>query len=337
MQTYLFICSFQAHILTNKNEIQTDREGYRSFFLQMNVDEYLKRIEINRPTNGPDKDYLNRLHIAHLTHIPFETFDLIDLKQLDISLEESFNRMVRQQRGGVCCQMNGLFAWILRNLNYHVRLIPCTIFSLTTHCYQNVSAHVCLFVRLENDEQILCDVGSARDYLTPLFFRTDSIQYTGNGFFRIVTIDDGLYYQLEKGVFKQEQSISLPCVSPPRTHVVDIDPELIKWVTSYRFPVNFFERSIEIDDFKSACPFVLHSPSVILNHCSICHIHIRQASFIGAYSLMGKEFSEITYRNGVAHRTISSLADINDEELKELLKEKFDILIERKLELVSPQ
>jgi arylamine N-acetyltransferase len=39
------------------------------------IDEYLKRIEVNRPTNGPDKEYLIQLHIGHLTHIPFETIE----------------------------------------------------------------------------------------------------------------------------------------------------------------------------------------------------------------------------------------------------------------------
>ncbi len=66
------------------------------------VDEYLKRIEVSRPINGPTEEYLNQLHIGHLTHIPFETFDLIDIKQLDISLDYIFNRFVRQSLGGVC-------------------------------------------------------------------------------------------------------------------------------------------------------------------------------------------------------------------------------------------
>src|SRR5947209_6748035 len=92
------------------------------------VDEYLKRIEVNHPTNDPTQEYLNQLHIGHLTHIPFETFDLIDFKELNISFDYIFNRLVRENRGGVCFQMNGLFTFILKNLNYNVQLIPCDVY-----------------------------------------------------------------------------------------------------------------------------------------------------------------------------------------------------------------
>lgn len=302
---------------------------------ESHVDEYLKRIELKRPTNGPNKDYLNQLHIAHLTRIPFETFDLIDLKYLNISMDYIFNRIVRQQRGGVCHQMNGLFAWILKKLNYHIQLIPCTVYSLLTNRYPDISTHPCICVTLENNEQVLCDVGFSRDFLTPLYFRANCIQYTASGFFRITIIDDGLNYQVEKGFFKKEESLSLPCMSPMQTHIVNIDPDLIKWIISYRFPVDFSKKFIDLDYFQNTHSFILNSPTVILNQCSMCHIHVSQ-SFIDAYSIMGKEFNEILIQDGVAHRKTSSLSDINDEELKRLLKDKFHIIIERKLELVKP-
>ena len=300
------------------------------------IDEYLKRIDMKRPVNGPDKDYLNQLHVNHLTHIAFEAFDLIDLKQLNISPDYIFDRLVGQQRGGVCFQMNGLFAWALRSLNYHVQLFPCTVHSLVYNCYTGVDTHLCLHVTLKNNEQVLCDVGFSQDFLTPLFFQTDCIQYTGNGFFRILKIDDGLYYRLEKGALKQEESISLPCPSPLQTKIVDIDPDLIKWTISYRFRSNFLDNPIELDYFQDKCPYVLNAPDVILNHCSICHIHVSQP-FIGGYSIMGKDFNEVRIKNGFASRTSTSLADIDDEELKKLLNDKFHIIIERKLELVNRQ
>src|SRR5690349_3766620 len=106
--------------------------------------------------------------------------------------------------------MNGLFAWALQSLNYNIQLIPCTVYSHLTNRYPDISTHLSLCVTLKNNEQMLCDVGFSRDFLTPLFFQANCIQYTGNGFFRIQKMDDEPYYQVEKGVFKEDEHMSLP-------------------------------------------------------------------------------------------------------------------------------
>lgn len=299
------------------------------------VDEYLKRIEVNRPINGPDKEYLIRLHIGHLTHIPFETFDLIDLKQLNISPDYIFDRIVRQNRGGVCYQMNGFFSLILKSLNYNVQLIPCGVYSVDGNYFYDDHSHLSLCVTLDNGERILCDVGFSRDFLTPLFFRTDCIQYATNGFFRLTKTDDGLSYQLEKGFLNKDEKISLPSLSPAQTQIVDINPECIKWTISYRFPIDFLEKSTKLEDFQSTCSYIIQSPDIILNHCTICRIHTCQP-FIGAYTIVGKEFCESKIENGMENQTRSPLSADDDQEFKKLLKEKFNLIIERKIELMGP-
>ena len=298
------------------------------------IDEYLKRIEVNRPTNGPDKEYLIQLHIGHLTHIPFETFDLIDLKQLNISPDYIFDRLVRQNRGGVCFQMNGLFAFILKSLNYNVQLIPCSVYDTEHNYFYDDHSHLSLCVTLNNGEKMLCDVGFVIDFLTPLFFRTDCIQYATNRFFRLIETDDGLSYQLEHGSVKKDENISLPSLSSNQTEIIDINPECIKWTISYRFPIRFSEKLTKLDDFQDACPYIINTPDIILNHCSICRIHIHKP-FIGAYSIVGKEFCESKIENGIEFRTRFPLSPDDDQELKKLLKEKFNLTIERKLELIG--
>ncbi|CAF1373866.1 unnamed protein product [Rotaria sordida] len=192
------------------------------------LDQYLKRIEVNYPTNRCTQEYLNQLHVGHLTHIPFETFDLIDLKELNISPDYIFDRLVRQNRGGVCLQMNGLFTFILNKLNYNVQLIACGIYNNEIDDYFDGNTHLALFVTLDNGTKLLCDVGFSRDFLTPLYFRTDCIQFATNGFFRLIKDDDGLYYRLERGFLNENDNISLPTSSSPQTHIIDINPKRIK-------------------------------------------------------------------------------------------------------------
>ncbi|CAF3179503.1 unnamed protein product [Rotaria sp. Silwood2] len=297
------------------------------------LDEYLKRIEVRYPTDKCTEEYLSQLHIGHLTHIPFETFDLIDFKELNISLDYIFDRLVRQNRGGVCYQMNGLFAFILKKLNYNVKLIQCSVYSDKKNDYLDNNSHVALFVTLNNDKKFLCDVGFARDFLTPLFFRTDCIQFATNGFFRLIKTDDGLHYKLERGFLNEDDNISLPISSSPQTHIIDIHPERIKWIISYRFPVDFHEKSTKLDDFKNICPFIIHSPDVILNHCTLCRIHTYKP-VTGAYGIIGKEYWKWIIENGIETRTHYPILN-NDTELKKILKEKFNLTIERKIKLID--
>jgi arylamine N-acetyltransferase len=297
------------------------------------LDDYLKRIEVDRPKNGSDEEYLSQLQIGHLTHIPFETFDLIDLKVLNISFDYVFDRLVNQHRGGVCFQMNGLFSSMLKKLNYNVQIIPCSVYDNDVDIYLDGFSHASLFVTLDNGTKLLCDVGFSRDFLTPLFFRTDCVQFATNGFFRLIKTDDGLHYEVQRGFLNKDHHISLPSSTFPRTHIIDIDPERIKWLASYRFPIDFSEKKTKIEDFNDVCSYIIHSPEVILNHCTICRVHTLKPA-VGSYGIIGKDFWEWTVENGIETRKHYPLS-LDDDELKKLLKEKFNLTIERKLELVK--
>ena len=98
--------------------------------------------------------------------------------------------------------------------------------------------------------------------------------------------------------------------------------------------MDFAKRSVKLEDFESTCPYILTCPDIILNHCTICRIN-RCQPFIGGYTIVGKEFCETIIENGIEHRTRVPLSDDDDQELKTLLKEKFNLIIERKLELVN--
>ena len=270
----------------------------------------------------------------HLINIPFETFDLIDLKQLNISLEYSFNQIVRQHRGGVCCQMNGLFAFILKNLNYNVHLIPFNVYDHDKKHFHDRFSHVALYVKLDNKKSFLCDVGFTRNFLTPLYFRTNCIQYASNGFFRLTTTDDGLHYVLERGYLNEDEHISLPNALPtPQTHIIDTSSEQFKWTMSYRFPIDFLDKSTKMEDFEAICSFIVHSPEIILNHCTICCIHTYKP-MNGIYGIIGNEYWQWIINNGIETREHYSIT-YNDNQLKKLLKEKFNLIIERKIQLVN--
>lgn len=87
----------------------------------MDVKKYLNRIGIDFIPE-PTVENLALIQKAHLQHIPYETCD-IALRHVIPSMEikDIYEKIVVQKRGGYCFELNGLFAWLLRQLGYNVR------------------------------------------------------------------------------------------------------------------------------------------------------------------------------------------------------------------------
>ncbi|KAI9344961.1 hypothetical protein BDR26DRAFT_856997, partial [Obelidium mucronatum] len=85
------------------------------------LDEYLSRIHLDLllPVD-PTLEVLNRVLYAHASHIPFENGQLrfLDLKP-SLQLEELFERVVTNKRGGYCFQVNSLLISALRSLGFN--------------------------------------------------------------------------------------------------------------------------------------------------------------------------------------------------------------------------
>ena len=92
----------------------------------MDVARYLDRLglAIEAPAL-PDVDWLERLHSAHVSTVPFENlsitgppFDERPGPGVDLDLETLFVKIVENRRGGFCYELNGLFGWLLAEVGY---------------------------------------------------------------------------------------------------------------------------------------------------------------------------------------------------------------------------
>ncbi len=88
----------------------------------MNLDAYLARIGY-RGSLEPTPGTLRDLHCAHLLTIPYENLDIHLGRTLPLGEADIFSKLVTQKRGGWCFEMNGLFAWALRELGFVVTLL----------------------------------------------------------------------------------------------------------------------------------------------------------------------------------------------------------------------
>ncbi len=128
------------------------------------LDSYLARIGYTTPVRA-DRETLFGLHRAHLLAIPYENLDIHLGRPLTLDVDEIFDKIVVRRRGGWCYEMNGLFAWALREIGFDVALLAGTVGR-----DQNGAAaegnHLLLRVAL--DQGYLADVGFGNGFLEPL-------------------------------------------------------------------------------------------------------------------------------------------------------------------------
>ena len=87
----------------------------------MDVNAYLNRMGLEMPEHPvADSEFLRKLHFAHCTTVPYENLDMI--RDIPTSLEEEalYRKIVEENRGGICFELNGSFGNLLRALGYRV-------------------------------------------------------------------------------------------------------------------------------------------------------------------------------------------------------------------------
>jgi N-hydroxyarylamine O-acetyltransferase len=91
-----------------------------------NVSAYLRRLGFQGPTS-PDVETLRAIHRRHLESIPFENLDIHLGRPLRLEQGALFEKIVRRRRGGICYELNGLFASRLTAIGFRVDLLSARI------------------------------------------------------------------------------------------------------------------------------------------------------------------------------------------------------------------
>ena len=81
---------------------------------------YMKRIGINNVLTA-DLKSLSILQISHLTHIPYENYDSLEHRLTSLNHKELYRKLITEHRGGICFELNGLYAWLLKSIGFDVR------------------------------------------------------------------------------------------------------------------------------------------------------------------------------------------------------------------------
>lgn len=122
----------------------------------MNVRKYLDRIQAVKKDELNLK-YLSHLQKQHVLNVHFENLDILNKKPLSLRTEALYKKIVLDQHGGVCYELNGLFYYLIKELGFKPYLMAGTVY-VGNGVWALENAHMFIVVPIENKE-FLVDVG----------------------------------------------------------------------------------------------------------------------------------------------------------------------------------
>lgn len=168
----------------------------------MDVEDYLHRIGAARPS-VPDLAALRELQRRHLESVPFENLGFYLGEQIELAEPALLDKIVGRRRGGLCYELNGAFALLLREVGFEVQLLAGRVMRREGFFGPPLD-HLAL--RVDLDEPWLVDVGFGRFSLAPLRLATTDVQLDPGGRFTVepaphgdvdVVCDGAIVYRLE--------------------------------------------------------------------------------------------------------------------------------------------
>jgi N-hydroxyarylamine O-acetyltransferase len=173
----------------------------------MNVTAYLRRIGHSGPIS-PTLETLRIIHRAHLETVPFENLDISLGRPIVLDQDRFVRKIVEENRGGFCYELNGAFAALLREMGYQVTLLSARA-PLKDESPGPEFDHLALRVDLE--QPWLADVGFGECFLEPLLLKPGIEQKQEQGALRVREEGDSLSVERQQpdGSWKTEYLFTL--------------------------------------------------------------------------------------------------------------------------------
>lgn len=133
----------------------------------MRLQHYLDRIAYRGDTR-PEFAVLSALQRSHVCAVPFENLDVQFGRPLTIGVEEAYEKIVVNGRGGWCYTQNGLFGWALAEIGFDVERVAASVM-LHERGAVAIANHLCLQVSCPGSgEKYLVDVGFGGSMIEPI-------------------------------------------------------------------------------------------------------------------------------------------------------------------------
>ncbi|EAY28806.1 arylamine N-acetyltransferase family protein [Microscilla marina] len=254
----------------------------------MDLQKYLHRIGF-KGSKLPlaNLETLRLLHYAHMHQVPFENLDIHYNRYIEVDVEKFYKKIVNDNRGGFCFELNGLFNWALRQIGFDVTILAAAVIN-DQGDYGIPLGHLTNLVALEG-KRWLVDVGFGDNFVYPIEFVPDKVQVQKGRYYRLKQLDE-TYYQ----------------------YAVSDDGG-----ANYKHWWKFTLTPRQLDDFKGACHYMQTSPDTHFTHNRVCSVSTPQ----GRITL-----SDLNFKTRVGkEQTVVALA--NEQEFLQVLQEQFSIVL----------
>lgn len=174
--------------------------------MPMHIDTYLDRIRYFA-SRKPTLDTLHALQKAHLHNVPFENLDIPLGRPIVLTLQSQYQKVVQEERGGFCYELNGLFCWLLRELGFNVSMLSARVHNGTR--FGKPFDHMLLCVTL-GEQDWITDVGFGNSFREPLLLNAEP-QTQFSGAYQLLPEYDGytLYQARQESEPKIQYTFSL--------------------------------------------------------------------------------------------------------------------------------
>jgi N-hydroxyarylamine O-acetyltransferase len=241
---------------------------------------------------------LQALHEAHLLAVPFENLSIHYGQPIVLQEEALFNKIVRQRRGGFCYELNGLFAWLLRQLGFQVTLLSAEVAN-ASGSFSPEFDHLTLLIHQLDGADWLADVGFGDSFRLPLRFEAELAQQEA----------DGRTYRLRREYGEGDKSEE----NTQREYWIVQQYSDDRWQPHYRFTLH--PRALT--DFTQRCHFQQTSPESHFTQKRMCSL----ATPMGRITL--SDLLLITTIHGNREERMVR----SEEEYREMLAEWFGVVL----------
>ncbi|MGA7777625.1 MAG: arylamine N-acetyltransferase [Paraburkholderia sp.] len=252
----------------------------------MHIERYLARLDVHSALE-PDVVTLRNLHRAHMQMIPFENLDIHLGQKIVLEEDHLFAKIVERRRGGICYELNGLFARLLTDIGFEVTMVAAEVFredGTTGPLFD----HMALVVDFDGD-RYLADVGFGDSFTAPL---------------RLSDTDDQLR---DRRVYRVQRDASTFTV------MVGSGASNDAMKPSFKFPT----KPRQLSDFNEMCTFHQTSDQSHFTRKEVCS----RATSTGRITLSGTQLIE----TDAGSRNVVDLA--SSEERQRALIEYFGIAL----------
>ena len=156
----------------------------------MDIPTYLNRLHFTRPVK-PDAETLSGLQTAHMMNVPFENLDIGLRRRIRLGEEALWEKLIVRNRGGFCYELNGLFAWLLKQIGFNVTYLNARVFNQAGELGIDFD-HLALLVKIpDQSTRWLTDVGFGDSFNEPLSFENRDEQVQGLRAYRLEQSTNG--------------------------------------------------------------------------------------------------------------------------------------------------